>query len=674
MHAFQIEDFKVTGGTACLLENGVIEVTSSKDGAQLALEGAPGHPGGVDWSKYGYLIYDIETLEEFSLGIHMFVYENKQDKMINVTTGILPRLKTRICVPLELLNGKTLFVERTPAALKMVVHGNSIELDRMTRFVITSYPCHKQYVFRISNIHLSTEPPAEYPVPEKKLVDEMGQYIPKDWNGKVKNLADLKSRFEEQLRDIRSDGSFRDLDWNRWGGCAQKRLTQGTGFFATHHDGRRWWLTDPDGCAFFAVGADCCTVQADYRVDMVDKLLTWLPERGGEYKDFFMEFKGFDRRRNKGVSFNFAGANLKRTLGDGWKDDWFDLIRRLFVRYGMNSLGNWSDAETIRRTHLPYVWSLPVFPTADRYIFRDFPDVFSPSYRASAAEAAEALRGRAEDPYMIGYFLRNEPQWAFVNDLIIANEVLKNPEDTFCRRELIGFLKGRYGGIAALNTAWGTDFTGVEAFEKPMKDLVGDCPKSEKDMRAFSVRMYREYVGVPSQACKKADKNHLNLGMRWAWISSPDMVAGWENFDVFSMNCYDDDPNNKIKYAPQAGVNKPILIGEFHFGALDGGLPATGLCGVADQKSKGRAWRYYIERAAANPYCVGAHWFQLYDQFALGRFDGENYNIGLLDVCSQPYEEMLQYVRESAKVIYDVADGRTEPFSGPVERIPYIGY
>jgi hypothetical protein len=31
------------------------------------------------------------------------------------------------------------------------------------------------------------------------------------------------------------------------------------------------------------------------------------------------------------------------------------------------------------------------------------------------------------------------------------------------------------------------------------------------------------------------------LGMRWAWISDPP-AAGWENFDVFSINCYAVDP------------------------------------------------------------------------------------------------------------------------------------
>ena len=83
------------------------------------------------------------------------------------------------------------------------------------------------------------------------------------------------------------------------------------------------------------------------------------------------------------------------------------------------------------------------------------------------------------------------------------------------------------------------------------------------------------------------------------------------------------------------------MIGEFHFGALDRGPTATGLEGVQTQSERAKAFRYYCERVAAHPYGVGCHFFQCYDQFVLGRFDGENYNIGLFDICSRPYPEMF---------------------------------
>lgn len=63
---------------------------------------------------------------------------------------------------------------------------------------------------------------------------------------------------------------------------------------------------------------------------------------------------------------------------------------------------------------------------------------------------------------------------------------------------------------------------------------------------------------------------------------------------------------------------------------------------MPNQEERAAAFRYYVERVAAHPLGVGCHYFQCYDQFVLGRFDGENYNIGLFDICLRPYGEMLQ--------------------------------
>ena len=166
-------------------------------------------------------------------------------------------------------------------------------------------------------------------------------------------------------------------------------------------------------------------------------------------------------------------------------------------------------------------------------------------------------------------------------------------------------------------------------------------------MREFSRQMLRAYIGIPSEACRRVDKNHMILGMRWAWISNPDLVAGWENFDVFSINCYAVDPTKNLQRVADLGVDLPVMIGEFHFGALDAGLPATG---------------------------VGCHYFQCYDQFVLGRFDGENYNIGLFDICSIPYPDMLKKVKECSSRMYAVADKRIEKTQEKAEKIPMIAY
>jgi hypothetical protein len=91
------------------------------------------------------------------------------------------------------------------------------------------------------------------------------------------------------------------------------------------------------------------------------------------------------------------------------------------------------------------------------------------------------------------------------------------------------------------------------------------------------------------------------------------------HFDVFSMNCYKQRlPADEMERISEM-LNMPIMIGEWHFGALDVGLPASGIGHVPDQAARGKAYRVYLEDAASRPWCVGVHYFILYDQSALGR-------------------------------------------------------
>ncbi len=120
---------------------------------------------------------------------------------------------------------------------------------------------------------------------------------------------------------------------------------------------------------------------------------------------------------------------------------------------------------------------------------------------------------------------------------------------------------------------------------------------------------------------------------------------------MFSINCYiTPRVRREIAVVPDM-IGCPVLIGEWHFGALDAGLPATGIGWVKTQSDRGKAYRIYFEDAAAQPWCVGVHWFTLYDQSALGQFDGECYNIGFLDVCNRQYGELCSAARKNHEAL-----------------------
>jgi hypothetical protein len=160
--------------------------------------------------------------------------------------------------------------------------------------------------------------------------------------------------------------------------------------------------------------------------------------------------------------------------------------------------------------------------------------------------------------------------------------------------------------------------------------------------------------------------------MRWAGAPPDWAVAGMKSFDVFSLNCYQEKLPRALADRIHDALGMPVLVGEWHFGALDVGLPATGIGHVRSQADRGRAYRVYLEDAAANPNCVGAHWFTLYDQSALGRFDGEAYNIGFLDICNRPYEEIGEAAIASHERMYAVAAGSEDPFADAPEYLPKL--
>jgi hypothetical protein len=72
----------------------------------------------------------------------------------------------------------------------------------------------------------------------------------------------------------------------------------------------------------------------------------------------------------------------------------------------------------------------------------------------------------------------------------------------------------------------------------------------------------------------------------------------------------------------------------------------TGLKPTASQEERAASYRDYVSGALRNPHIVGTHWFQYQDQATTGRGDGENYQIGLVDVCDAPYSETIAAVRE----------------------------
>jgi hypothetical protein len=509
------------------------------------------------------------------------------------------------------------------------------------------------------------EPPrlAEPRLPKGALIDELGQSTTREWPGKTRNLDELKTRLNAQLAAASSHKW--PAPFSRWGGLAAplKESDNAKGFFRTHHDGMRWWLLDPDGHPFWSAGLVSVCVDTAANYDGLERALAWMPPKDGEFKEIY------DLRSDGRRSINYLAANYIRTFGAGWYDKWTAITLGELRRLGFNTIANWSDWEIARAARFPYVRPLAWAARAAPLIYRDFPDVFDPRWDADAERFGEQLAGTRDDPAFIGYFLMNEPTWGFARETP-ASGMLFNASRCASRRALGEALAKKYGDDRGISDAWGFETTLAAVREGEWTRRL--TPPAERDLAEFSAVMVEKFFGALSAACRRIDPNHLNLGIRYHTVPPEWAISGMRSFDVFSMNCYDARVRSGDMEKIAATLKMPVMVGEWHFGAHDVGLPASGIGHVRTQEDRGRAYRVYLEDAAAKPWCVGVHYFILYDQSALGRFDGECYNIGFLDVCNRPYEPLCNAARASHERMYDVATGKVQPYNDAPEYLPKL--
>ena len=605
------------------------------------------------WQQAHWMWFDAVNSGPHSMALTLSFWDadNASDTPDLVSTiGLLPGLRTRVSFPLVALDSQHMFLQRTPAKLKTVIHGNKVR--QLHRLAIGRKCCTYGQELTIGPLHLSSNEP-EYVLPQTPLIDDLGQWAKSEWPDKTSDAAALHAQLVQKHHDV--DAAHFFPEWTENGSLREKKF-DATGFFRTHQESGQWWLVDPQGFAFYSLGVDCVRPGDAMRVTGNEPLCGPLPAKEGPFADAWAERYG----SWEGDLYDSATANLIRVFGAGWMDAWKDIARANLRSWGFNTVGNWSHPDFTGWSGLPYVHPMTDFPTTTQRIFRDFPDVFSPEYKAAAERFAAQMAPLSNDRNLIGYFLRNEPEWAFIKNLDIAEELLESTAMLDSREAFVRYLADQYlGEIDKLNESWGSSFSSFDDFRSPIRKA-RNFPGSAADLTAFSRMLIDRYVRIPSLAVRAVDPNHLNLGMRYGFISSDDLLAGSDCFDVFSINCYDIDPRQAIEKAGTA-TGLPVMIGEFHFGALDRGLSATGIRGADGQTERGRAYRRYVELAASSKWCVGTHYFQYNDQPALGRFDGENYNIGLIDVCQTPHLDFLQEIIPSHRDIYAVAAGLIPP-------------
>lgn len=297
----------------------------------------------------------------------------------------------------------------------------------------------------------------------------------------------------------------------------------------------------------------------------------------------------------------FTIWNLEKKFGKkDFSGDYFNLVLKRFNSWGINTIGNWSAPELCMTGKKPYVACVlerargvkrhPRFHIYD-FAAPDFEENMRKAIRERFA-SDESLRRAATDSMCIGFFVDNELQ-----------------------------------------------------FQKWIPEVGAETAAPYLDL----------YFRICRDEIARAAPGKMYLGSRFVGFRQAGIL--WRTAarycDVVTVNAYANSVFNLSGKMFDPGAEKPILVGEFHFGCFDRGMFKPGLAPVWSQAERARSFTRFVEGCLQHPLIVGCHWFQYRDQPLLGRGDGEAYEIGFVDVVDRPYPEMTRAARALGESLYE---------------------
>lgn len=424
------------------------------------------------------------------------------------------------------------------------------------------------------------------------FVDRYGQFAHDDWPGKVHGDGELAASRAVEEKWLR-EHSCPIPDADKYGGWAGGPRLKATGFFRTEKVDGKWWLVDPDGYLFFSHGVDCVGFGGATGVEFRERYFSWLPAKDDP------DFGEFWGRNNRPAAHGF----YKET--EHLPFDTFDFHRaNARRRYGPDwkRIGAKLTHARMRAWGLNTIanWSNP-----EIYGMRRTPyTVQLGTYGTPRLEGSTGWWGALPDPF--------NPEFEATLRKRAKDMAKTMRDDPWC-----------VGVFVDNELSWNE--------EPRMKDVA------------------ERYFSTVRRVLREELPNHLYLGCRIAWGREAIYEACARHCDVVSVNIYSREPSRDL---PPAAEDKPMIVGEFHFGALDRGLFHTGLVATRDQAERAACYRDFVNACLDHPRYVGAHWFQWRDQPLTGRFDGENYQIGFVTVTDAPYPELVEAARDVARAMY----------------------
>jgi hypothetical protein len=383
--------------------------------------------------------------------------------------------------------------------------------------------------------------------------------------------------------------------------------------FPLSRQGGAWWLSDSKGIKFVSLGV-CC-------VDTGSSFLT------------------FDPENTSYAAFRFYPV----------KSAWASDTAHRLTGLNFNTLGAWSDLGAIDSTPNVELYRTPIL-NLGASAGAPWKDLWSNAIVDVMTKTAETQISREHlDLHVIGYFSDNELGWweGALFDWIWKSDPQSGQRTQFCE-----ILKAHYHDWPALLKDFvPQNATNWQDLKSEGRLFLRPGGAGMKSVQAYAAVLANRYYQVCSKIVKSLDPGALYLGDRYISNFYPEIAAASKPYvDVVSTNLNGDWNDGSFARfylkSLEEITGKPILISEYYQASTDnrsGDLNnSSGFPVAATQEERASRVEVATRYLLSQPYVVGAHWFQYYDEPAKGRGDGENYDMGLVDTSNKPYDPLAK--------------------------------
>ena len=397
-----------------------------------------------------------------------------------------------------------------------------------------------------------------------------------------------------------------------------------TGYFHPKQIDGKWWLIDPKGRGFYMVGTD----HISYHVHWCEKL-----------------------------GYAPYGRNMRTQYGS--EAAWADVVAGQLKAWGFNTLpANHSRLLRYRSfAHIEFLaWGTLFSPIDDivpKTTWTGVPNVFGSKWARHCDKRSRLqCAPNKNDPWLIGYFIDNELEWygKIHRPWGVFVEAWKKPADHSAKQAWLKCVREHVKDIETFNAHWGTKIPSFEALASDTAPGQPTCDAAKAVAHTFLRTAVERYFKIAADAIRRHAPNHLVLGCRFAG-GAPDIwdIAG-KYCDIVSLNTYPridvngGVPASFIEYLRKchAMCNRPMMITEWSFPALDAGLPSKHGAGmrVDTQAQKTRCFEHYQTLLFSLPFMIGSDYFMWVDEPELGisKTFPEDSNYGLTNLHGQPYK------------------------------------